>query len=432
MPKVENYMLNRTKAPHIKDAIEFNLHLKPYEKFVLDNGVEVYSIDAGAQDVLQMEMVFYAGNSFEKSNAVAAATNYLLKNGTSSKTAFEINEHFEYHGAYCNRTCQNETASISLHTLSKHLSILLPVVKEMITDSVFLEDELAIYKQNSKQKLSVSLQKCDFVANRLIDAYLFGEQHPYGKYIVAEDFDALTTDQLKHHFQQYYLNGQCVIFVAGKLPANLFETVNKQFGKLAIKPGKPQIINNATPAEIKKYRIANDPNGVQGAIRIARPFPNRLHPDFIKMMVLNTLFGGYFGSRLMDNIREDKGYTYGIHSYVQSHFQDTALLISTEAGKDVAEATVEEIYKEMKVLREELVDEEELLLVRNYLIGNILGDLDGPFHIIGRWKNIILNNLEEKYFYDSVNMIKTIPAEEIKELANKYLQPEDFYELVVI
>ena len=426
-------MLNRTIAPNIKDAIEFDLHLKPYEKFILDNGVEVYAIDAGAQDVLQLEMVFNAGNSYETNNGVAAATSYMLKNGTSKKTAFEINEHFEYYGGYCNRGCQNETASISLHTLSKHLSVLLPVIKEMITDSIFPEEELAIFKQNSKQKLSVSLQKCDFVANRLIDAYLFGKDHPYGKYLVAEDYEALTTAQLKNHFQQYYLNGQCVIFVAGKLPEDLFKQLNEQFGKLALKPGNKELIKtDIEPASTKKYRILNDAEGVQGAIRIARPFPNRHHPDFMKMMVLNTVFGGFFGSRLMSNIREDKGYTYGIHSYVQNQFHDTALIISTEAGKDVSEATVEEVYNEMKILREELIDEEELLLVRNYLIGNILGDLDGPFHIIGRWKNIILNNLDEQYFYDTINMIKTITAEDLKELANKYLNPEEFYELVVI
>jgi zinc protease len=424
-------MLNRTEAPHIKDAIEFDLQLKPYDKMVLDNGVEVYAIDAGAQEVLQLELVFYAGNSYEKNNAVAAATSFMLKNGTSTKTAFEINEHFEYYGAYCNRSCQNETASVSLHTLSKHLPVLLPVIKEMITDSIFPEEELTIYKQNSRQQLLVSLQKCDFVANRLIDAYLFGEQHPYGKYIVAEDYDALTTAQLKDHFQQYYLNGNCVIFVAGKLPADLFTILNEQFGKLALQPGNKQpIVNKIAPATQKKLLMMQTVCREQ--IRIARPFPNRNHPDFMKMMVLNTVFGGFFGSRLMGNIREDKGYTYGIHSYVQNHFQDTALLISTEAGKDVAEATVQEIYNEMKLLREELIDEEELLLVRNYLIGNILGDLDGPFHIIGRWKNIILSNLDGQYFYDSINMIKNIPAEELKELANKYLQPDDFYELVVI
>jgi predicted Zn-dependent peptidase len=134
----------------------------------------------------------------------------------------------------------------------------------------------------------------------------------------------------------------------------------------------------------------------------------------------------------MSNIREDKGYTYGIHSYVQNHLQESAWMISTEAGKDVAEATVEEVFKEMKILREELIDQEELLLVRNYMIGSILGDLDGPFQIIGRWKNIILNGLSEQYFYDSIKTIKTISADELKNLAQKYLQAEDFFELVVI
>ena len=180
-----------------------------------------------------------------------------------------------------------------------------------------------------------------------------------------------------------------------------------------------------------KYRIENDVNAVQGAIRIAQPFPNRHHEDFKKVIVLNTVYGGFFGSRLMSNIREEKGYTYGIYSYLQNHMQESAWLISTEAGKDVCEATIEEVYKEMKLLREEIIDDEELSLVRNYMIGGILGDLDGPFHIIAKWKNIILNNLDEKYFYDSVAAIKNTSAEELQTLAQKYLQPERFFELVV-
>ena len=432
-------MLNRTKAPHIKDAIEFDLHLKPCDKFVLDNGVEVFAINAGAQEVLQIEWVFFAGNSYETQHTVAAATNHLLKNGTSTKSAFQINEHFDYYGAYCTRACYNETATVSLHTLSKHLPVLLPVMKEIITDAVFSEEELATFKQNSKQKLSVNLKKCDFVANRFIDAYLYGEQHPYGKYTKAEDYDVLTTDALKKYFQQYYVEGNCVIFVAGKLPDDIEHQLNKNFGMLTLKnhkglnTGNEKSFNEVPePVSGSKKRIVNDETGLQGAIRIARSFPNRHHPDFQKVMVLNTVFGGFFGSRLMANIREEKGYTYGIHSYVQNHLGPTAWMISTEAGKDVCEAAIEEIYKEMKVLREELIDEEELLLVRNYLIGIILGDLDGPFQIIGRWKSILLNNLDEQYFYDSIQTIKNISAEELRELSVKYLQPEAFQELVVI
>jgi predicted Zn-dependent peptidase len=147
--------------------------------------------------------------------------------------------------------------------------------------------------------------------------------------------------------------------------------------------------------------------------------------------VLNNLFGGFFGSRLMSNIREEKGYTYGIHSYLQNHLQESAWMVSTEAGKDVCEATIEEVYKEMERLRTEPVDAEELLLVQNYMMGSILGDLDGPFHIMAKWKNMILNNLPEDYFYQSVQAIKETNATEMREMANKYLQPDAFYELVV-
>ena len=425
-------MPNRRISPTIIDAVHFDLKLKPCDQYSLDNGAKVYSLNAGAEEVIMLEFVFRAGNCYEPYNLVAAATNYLLKNGTSHKNAFQVNEHFEYYGAYLNRACQNETATVTLHCLSKHLKELLPAVREVLMDSVFPESELEIFKQNSKQRLSVNLQKCDFVANRLIDVYLYGEDHPYGKFSKHEDYDALNSDDLKSFYKDHYSHGNAVLFAAGKLPENFPAILNQFFGDLLINQPIPPYSNTKNTSTEKKFRIQNDPNGVQGAIRLARPFPNRHHPDFQKVMVLNNLFGGFFGSRLMGNIREEKGYTYGIHSYIQNHIQESAWLVSTEAGKDVCEATIEEVYNEMELLRNELVDEEELLLVKNYMMGTNLGDLDGPFQIIARWKTLFLNNLEESYFYDSMNAIKSVTAKEIQELANKYLRPEDFFELVVI
>ena len=423
--------LNRKNAPAIVDAVNFELHLKPYDRFTLKNGVDVYTINAGAEDVLAIEWVFFAGNSYEKQNLVAASSNFLLKNGTTKRNAFQINEHFDYYGSYLNRACYNETALLSLHCLTKHIGELLPAVKELITDSTLPQEELDIYRQNMKQRLKVNLKKSDFVAGRLIDTYLYGENHPYGKFTSEEDFDSLQREQLVDFYKNYYQQGKLIIFVAGKLPSNLESLLNENFGDLINKEVKEQKHEIIT-AKAKKYRISNDENGVQGSIRLARPFPNRHHPDFLKTMVLNNLFGGFFGSRLMLNIREDKGYTYGIHSYLQNHVHSSAWMISTEAGKEVAEATISEVYKEMKRLREEKVDDEELLLVQNYMMGSILGDLDGPFQIIARWKNIILNKLEGSYFQNSINTIKKITAQELQELAQKYLAPEEFYELVVI
>jgi zinc protease len=426
-------MLDRTKAPVIQDAVDFDVKLKPYEEFQLDNGTPVYTINAGAEEVVMLEMVFFAGNWYEDKNIVAATANHLLKNGTKNKTAFEINEFFEFYGAFLSRSCFNETATITLHCLNKHLAILLPVVTELVSDAIFPESELAIYKQNQKQRLQVNLKKCDFIANRLIDEYIYGFDHPYGKYTSANDFDQLDQKDLIEFYKQYYTNGKCLIFVAGKLPADLSAMLNKELGELPFNQTN-KIIKQIPQvrASQKKYRITNDIDSVQAAIRIGRPFPNRHHPDFPKVGVLNNLFGGFFGSRLMSNIREDKGYTYGIHSYIQNHIHETALLVSTEAGRDVAEATITEVYKEMALLRNELIDAEELDLVRNYMIGSLLGDLDGPFQIMARWKNYILNNLDASYFYNSLEIVRTVSAEELQELAQKYLQPEDFYELLVI
>ncbi len=426
-------MINRKQAPTILDAVEFNLQLKPYHQFNLDNGVPVYAVNAGAEEVIMLEFVFYAGNWYEEKNIVAATTNFLLKNGTTSKNAFAINEHFEFYGAYLSRNCYNETATITLHTLAKHLPKLLPVIAEILTESVFPEDELAIYKQNQKQRLEVNLKKCDFVANRLIDEYVFGFHHPYGKYTSTLDYDHLQREELTKYYQQYYTSGKCLLFVAGKLPQQLEQQLNTFFGSLPLNQNtikETEIITQ--PATEKKYTIINDKNGVQGAIRLARPFPNRHHPDFQKVQVLNNILGGFFGSRLMSNIREDKGYTYGIHSYIQNHIHETAWMISTEAGKDVCEATITETYKEMEILRTQLIDEDELHLVKNYMIGGLLGDLDGPFQIIARWKNYILNNLTEAYFYNSIQTIKTVSAEELQSLAKKYLNPTEFYQLIVI
>ena len=426
-------MPDRKVSPPIKDAIDYHISLKKPEIFKLDNGVTVYNIHAGTERVVQLEWVFKAGNWYEKKNNVAAAANFLLKNGTTKHNAYEINEFVDFYGAYLNRTCYNETASITLHCLSHHLEQLLPMVREILTDAELPDQELQIFKQNMKQKLSVNLRKCDFVAGRKIDALLFGEKHPYGIYSELADYDALNREELLEHYHHYYRNGYCTVFSAGILPDNYAVLMNQYFGDL---PLNTRLLEEVEHDIIKdpqqKWNILNDPDGVQAAIRIARPFPTRKHPDFPKVQVLNAVFGGFFGSRLMTNIREDKGYTYGIYSFLVNHIHAGAWMISTEAGRDVAAATVNEVYHEMQQLREKPVDQEELLLVKNYLIGTLLGDLDGPFQIIGRWKNLILNDLDERFFYHSVDTIKTIGSKELQELANQYLQPDQFHELVVV
>ena len=424
--------VDRIVAPIIKDAIDFDIQLKPYQKFALDNGVEVYAYEGGSQEVLLVDMVFDAGNTYEEKNWVAAATNFLLKNGTSSKTSFEITDAFEFYGAHLNRTCTNETATVTLHCLTKHFEEVIPLMGEIVAAATFPEKEIAILKQNQIQRLLLNLKKGDFIANRLIDEYLFGFEHPYGKYSVEQDYKNINREDLVAFYDKYYKHGKCVLFIAGKFPSNIEALLNKHIGQLSLnKKEIKEQIHPIVSAVQKKYSIVNDAASVQGSIRLARPFPNRHHPDFPAAQVLNNIFGGFFGSRLMSNIREDKGYTYGIHSYLQNYKHAGAWMVSTDAGKDVCKATIEEVYKEMKKLRETLVEADELKLVKNYMLGALLGDLDGPFQIISRWKSYLLNDLTADYFYNTIKVVREVQPEQILALAKTYLKEEDFYELVV-
>ena len=144
-------MLDRKKAPHIKDAVEYGIELKKPDVFKLGNSVSVYTIQAGTEEVVQIEWVFKAGNWYEKLKNVASATNFLIKNGTSTKSAYEISEFVDFYGAYLNRSCYNETAVVSLHCLTRQLEHILPVVQEIFLDASFPEDELNIYRQNMQQ-----------------------------------------------------------------------------------------------------------------------------------------------------------------------------------------------------------------------------------------------------------------------------------------
>jgi predicted Zn-dependent peptidase len=208
--------------------------------------------------------------------------------------------------------------------------------------------------------------------------------------------------------------------------------LNKHFGQNDwISKTENSDLKHEINSTFEEKKMVKKPESVQSSIRIGRKLFTKKHPDFFKLFVLNTIFGGYFGSRLMSNIREEKGYTYGIHSVLDSKINEGSLYITTEVGSDVCDAAIAEIYKEMKRLRDEPVEPDELKLVRSYLLGSILAGIDGPFKTAGTVKGMIAFGLEMDYFYQLVATIKTVTPSELQECANKYFQQKDFCEMVV-
>jgi len=421
-------MLNRTLTPEFKQVNDINF-LAPVTQ-QLDNGIPVFTTNAGKQSLVRIEFIFENVNYDPLKPLQAIAVNQLINNGTPTLSAKEIAARVDYYGAFLQTEYGADQSSIRVYTLNKHLAAVLPILKSIITESIFPEQELAIFVQNQKQSLQVSMQKNDYLARKHFANEIFGNTS-YGSSIDPEDYDAITRAELLEYFHAAYKPENCTIFAAGKFDADAFRVLNQTFGGNWGKPVAAQINKFNFHLNDRKEVFVERPEAVQSAIRMGRLAINRSHPDFPALQVLNTLLGGYFGSRLMANIREDKGYTYGIGSAVVSLRDAGYLFIATEVGAEVCADAVREINHEIEMLKNQLVEAPELDLVRNYMLGSMLGSLENAFSHADKFKNLYFSKLDYSYYDRYINIVKTITPDEIMALANSYLQQEHFTNVIV-
>lgn len=433
---------DRKTAPAFKEIEK--VEILRAQKNKLKNGVPVYFINAGTEEVLKIDFIFQAGTyaSIAKSPAglistplLATAVNHLIPEGTLRLSSTEIAENIDYFGAFIQTDCDKDIGTVSLITLNKHLKSTLSLLEEIIKDAVFPEKEMDTYLQNTKQKFIVDSEKVHVVSRRKFNEVIFGKGHPYGKNVELEDFGSLSREELIKFFKKLYSAGNCQIIVSGKINEGVFSALDEHFGNWLVEARhvlSPLHGQNASiqPSSEKKHFIERK-GQVQSAIRIGRPLFSKKHHDYPAMKILNVLLGGYFGSRLMTNIREDKGYTYGIGSAVFPLVHEGCFFISTEVGADVTAAAVKEIYYEISQLRDKEVSLEELQKVRNYMLGEFIRSIDGPFALAERLKGLLVFGLDYDYYDNFINTIKNTSPGEIQGLANKYLQKADLYEVVV-
>ena len=421
-------MPNRTKAPPIHEIQNFGLPAP--NKYRLDNGMALYEVRMGTQDALKLEIIFDAGRPQEYKKLAARTTAALLKEGTQSFNAATIAETIDFYGGSLNVPVNLDTSNIILYSLTKHFEHLLPLIVEMMTVPVFPEKELKAFQHRNQQRLLVDLTKNDVIAYRTLTELIFGKLHPYGYNSFPETYAAVKKEDLLQHFNNNYLIDNCLAIISGKTHPKIIDLINHHIGSISKNKTfekKYWDRPNLTPKKLKlEY-----PQMLQTAIRVGRKLFNRKHHDFYGFYVLNTILGGYFGSRLMTNIREEKGYTYNIYSTMDAMIMDGYFYIGTEVGNEVVQPTLKEIYKEMDRLQTDLVKEEELQMVRNYLLGNLLTTLDGAFNISEVIKTKVVEGLSDDYLIQLVNTIKSITAKDIQRLARKYLNKEDMWEVIV-
>lgn len=422
-------ILDRTIAPPSKKIEHINI--PKAEIIFLDNQIPVYAIRAGEQAVSRLELIFEAGSRFETNTGESLFTSKMLAEGTKNNNGTEISEYFDQFGAFLEINQSAERLVMTVHGMTKHLPKLLPMLQEMISESVIPEKELLMQKNIASQTLKVNLEKTAYIAGQVFREQIYGATHPYGKSLTLPLIENINRDSIQEFYQNQIQARQFKIFISGKFDDEAIKALNQTFGQIALKNvGRKGHETDFLPAKIENMLIER-PENLQSSIRLGRKLFNRSHPDFFKFLVTNTIFGGYFGSRLMKNIREDKGFTYGISSSLVPQKDGGYLVMGTDVKKEFTQQTLDEIFKEIKILQTENVGENELETAKNYMIGSFVGSLNTPFEVADRQKIILLDELPSDYYENYIKNIRAVSESEVMEIANKYYNPEDMCEVVV-
>lgn len=404
--------------------------LPPVETQVLSNGLPCYHINRGTQDVVRIEFVCWGGRPFERHPLVARATAALLKEGSRHRTGSAVAEHFDYYGAGLSVPFQMDTGNLAMFTLVRQLPNVLPVFMELLCEPRYEPADLHSYQRRRKQSLREDLGKAEVVAYRQITECFYGSAHPYGYNSSEAAFANLEIEWLREHHQRCFHAGNAFVLISGRFDEKTATYIHDQLAQIPVRPAAQASAWTLEEQTPRTLRLAHEPGG-QAAIRMGRRLFDRMHPDANGMYVLTQLLGGYFGSRLMENIREDKGYTYNISAAYDTLRFDGTLQIDTEVSTEYLEPTLVEIHREMKRLQEELVEEQELQMLRSYLMGSFLTMVDGPFNWAETVRTLKAENQGAKALQGLIDTVRDIKPAELQRLAQTYFRTEDLWTVIV-
>lgn len=393
----------------------------------LPNGVELYSLAADDFEVLRVTFVFRAGSAGQQVPFSASAAANLLAEGSRDMTAQQIAERLDYYGSWFDVSVDRDYAYISFASLSRFFDATMEVAEQLLLHPVFPEEEVRAYCAKRRQRLAIERTKVETQAREAFAQALFGPAHPYGISSDEKEYDRLTRAQIAAFYERFYTARNCFAVCSGRVGEHELQTVARIAAQLPA--GETVPIEFPVP-ETQRTAFIDHPGAVQSSLRIGRLLFPRQHPDFLGMQVVATALGGYFGSRLMQNLRERHGYTYGAVAAMVNLERAGYFAVATQVGTDVTQAALGEIYAEIERLRREPMPAEELELVQNMMVGEMMRILDGPFGIADVTIENILCGTDNRIIGENIRRIRAMTAREVQELARKYLPREELVTVV--
>ncbi len=412
------------KAPEFRNIEKIDF--LPVEQYKLNNKVPVSMLRAGSQDVTKIDIEFPAGAIQAGMPLIASTTANLMLEGTENKLSVEISEKTDFLGAYLNSQTYHHHTVFTILCLTRHLPEMLDLVNEIITRPSFPGHEYDLYLQKKYEEFSLENEKIKTIASRNFGETIFGAEHPYGRQLNAEHFKLISLEQVRKFHQDHYRPEMARIFVAGQPGDDIISLLNRHFGQSPHQHHETDAIVPPPATSSEKIKNIKKEGAMQTALRIGRPLFNNHHPDFIPLQILNTILGGYFGSRLMTSVREEKGLTYGIGSVIMPLKYSGLWVISSEVAGESRDKAIEAIFEEFSKLQNDPISEEELSMVKRYMMGELLRNFDGPFSTADIYRTLQEYKMDFEFYENMITTIRKISTEELRKLAVKYLQPEDF------
>jgi predicted Zn-dependent peptidase len=420
-------MLDRTAAPALHD-IEA-LSFPAPEVMTLDNGTSLVVNRADHLEVVRLEFIFRAGNWFERKPGVSFFTIKSMSDGTKKRTSNEVAGLIDSYGSFLELDHGLDYSTLSISFPVRHFKEILAIIRELLFDSVFPEQELKIRKQRRIQSLKIEEKKNNLVANKAFRELLFQSNHPYGRKLTEPKINDLEPEDLRN-FYDLHIRSYYGIYLTGNVPDELIKLVQQYFGQ-----NQQELQNSGAffpeGEQEEKEKVITKPESVQSSVRLGNFAIARKHPDYFKLAFTTVILGGYFGSRLIQNIREDKGLTYGIYAQIINLKNNHYWMISTETKKELLETCKDEIISELRGLIQNPPTKQEITTVKNYITGSLLNSMSNPFQVTEKFKMIRLYELPSDYFDAYLDAIHRYQADDCIDMSKQYLNPDDMLSVVV-
>ena len=417
--------LDRTKIP--PPGATPVLHVPAWTKTQLSNGATLIVSERHSLPLVSFAITFVGGaNQFEPAErrGVASMTASMLTEGTKTRTGDQLSDALQLLGTNVFANVGAEEGSINFVSTTKNFDAVLAILSDMMLNSAFPADALDRLRARTLVNLTQAKDQPVIVGAQVFARVLYGAAHPYGQRSTETTVKAITRDDVVNFARAYYQPGRAIITVVGDVtPGKVKGSIEKALAAWSKGGEKPSFDYPKLPElQPAKIYLVDKPGAAQSVVNIGLPGPPRNTPDYFALQVLNTILGGQFQSRLNANIREQKGYSYGVNSAFSYGKGPGAFRAGGSIFTDKTDAALIEFMKELKgIVGEKPITDEEIKTAKESLIQGLPQRFASVTAISGAITSLVVQGLPDDFYQTYAQNVSAVTKEDLARVAKRYI-----------